>query len=171
MSWLKFCFTWFTGSGQKRSCQTLVWKKRKPSQRWHSLPVLLYLIFISSNYPLLRIHHFSWIPIRIRIQPGSRVWWPKIYKKVYFLIIKNRNLLIPRSPLRTPKLQEKPSASKENIQHFKTWNFLTFFYFSGSFFPSWIRIRIQQLKLMRIHADPDPKPCWISIIQCFSFLA
>jgi hypothetical protein len=24
--------------------------------------------------------------------------------------------------------------------------------------PSWIRIRIQQLKLMRIHADPDPKP-------------
>jgi hypothetical protein len=22
------------------------------------------------------------------------------------------------------------------------------------------RIRIQQLKLMRIHADPDPKPCW-----------
>jgi hypothetical protein len=22
-----------------------------------------------------------------------------------------------------------------------------------------IRIRIQQLKLMRIHADPDPKPC------------
>jgi hypothetical protein len=22
----------------------------------------------------------------------------------------------------------------------------------------WIRIRIQQLKLMRIHADPDPKP-------------
>jgi hypothetical protein len=36
--------------------------------------------------------------------------------------------------------------------------------------PSWIRIRIQQLKLMRIHADPDPdtdpdpKP-WLAV-QC-----
>jgi hypothetical protein len=27
---------------------------------------------------------------------------------------------------------------------------LSFFYFLGSFLPSWIRIRIQQLKLMRI---------------------
>jgi hypothetical protein len=42
---------------------------------------------------------------------------------------------------------------------------LDFLYFCGSFLPSWIRIRIQQLKLMRIHADPDPdtdpdpKPC------------
>ncbi len=35
-----------------------------------------------------------------------------------------------------------------NIQDFKTWKFCTFFYFCGSFFPSWIRI--QQLKLMRI---------------------
>jgi hypothetical protein len=34
-----------------------------------------------------------------------------------------------------------------------------FFYFCGSFLPSWLRIQIQQLKLMRIHADPDPKPC------------
>ncbi len=42
------------------------------------------------------------------------------------------------------------------IQHFKRWKFCPFFYFLGSFLPSWIRIRIQQLKLMRIHADPDP---------------
>jgi hypothetical protein len=32
------------------------------------------------------------------------------------------------------------------------------FYICGSFLPSWIRIRIQQFKLMRIHADPDPQP-------------
>ncbi len=32
--------------------------------------------------------------------------------------------------------------SKENIQHFKTWNFKFFFYIYGSFLPSWIRIRI-----------------------------
>jgi hypothetical protein len=50
--------------------------------------------------------------------------------------------------------------SKENIQHFKTLKFYTFFNICGSFLPSWIRIHIQQLKLMRIHADPDPQP-WI----------
>jgi hypothetical protein len=39
---------------------------------------------------------------------------------------------------------------------------LDFFLICGSFLPSWIRIRIQQLKLMRFHADPntDPKP-WV----------
>ncbi len=37
--------------------------------------------------------------------------------------------------------------SKENIQHFKTRNFLIFFYFCGSFLlPSWIRIRISKLQ-------------------------
>ncbi len=41
--------------------------------------------------------------------------------------------------------------SKKNIQHFKTWKIFTFFYICRSFLPSWIRIRIQQLKLMRIH--------------------
>jgi hypothetical protein len=35
-------------------------------------------------------------------------------------------------------------------------------FFCLSFLPSWIRIRIQQLKLMRIHADPDPQP-WYKI--------
>ncbi len=29
---------------------------------------------------------------------------------------------------------------------------------STVFLSFWIRIRIQQLKLMRIHADPDPQP-------------
>ncbi len=54
----------------------------------------------------------------------------------------------------TPKLQEKLSAlKKENIQHFKTWKFCTFFYFCGSFLPSWIRIRTHNL-----NADPDPDP-------------
>ena len=39
-----------------------------------------------------------------------------------------------------------------------------FFYFSGYFCPPgsgsaiWMWIRIQQLELMRFHADPDPKP-------------
>jgi hypothetical protein len=40
-------------------------------------------------------------------------------KKLSFLI-KNYNLLFPRAPYRTSKLQEKPSALKRNIQHLKT---------------------------------------------------
>jgi hypothetical protein len=48
---------------------------------------------------------------------------------------------------------------KENTQHFKNWNFLTFFYFCWSFLPSSIRIRIQPTKSMRIriHVNSDPQ--------------
>ncbi len=42
-------------------------------------------------------------------------------------------------PLRTSKLQKKPS-SQRSTQNMK---FINFFYFCGSFLPSWIRIRIQ----------------------------
>ncbi len=45
--------------------------------------------------------------------------------------------------------------SKENIQHFKTWNFLIFFFFVGLFWP--LRSGSSRPKLMRIHADSDPK--------------
>jgi hypothetical protein len=38
-------------------------------------------------------------------------------------------------------------------------NSLLFLFFCGSLLPSWIRIRIQQLKLLRINPDPDPQPC------------
>ncbi len=47
---------------------------------------------------------------------------------------------------------------------------LYFFYFLGHFCPPgsgsaiWMRIRIQQLKLMRIHADPDPEP-WLPVLK------
>jgi hypothetical protein len=49
-----------------------------------------------------------------------------------------------------PKLQEKPSSLKREhpvLKNMKIMDF--FFYFCGSFLPSWIRIRIQI-------ADPDP---------------
>jgi len=36
--------------------------------------------------------------------------------------------------------------SKDNIQHLKTWNFSTFFYFCGPFLPSWIQILIPDSK-------------------------
>jgi hypothetical protein len=52
-----------------------------------------------------------------------------------------------------PSYRRSLQPSKENIQHFKAWKFWTFFYFCGSFLPSWIRIRIRNL-----NADPDPDP-------------
>jgi hypothetical protein len=50
-----------------------------------------------------------------------------------------------------------------------------FLYICGSFLPSWIRIRIQQLKLMRIHADPDliqySRPVnHMSVIKALTFI-
>ncbi len=69
------------------------------------------------------------------------------------------------------KLQEKPSALKREhpaLQNMKILYFFSIFvgHFcppgSGSGYAIWmrIRIRIQQLKLMRIHADPEP---WIKV--------
>ncbi len=84
-----------------------------------------------------------------------------------FLNIKNCNFIIPRHPQTMYKLQEKHSALKSEHPALKNMNILYFFIFvfCGSLLPSWNRItfkmwiRIQQLKLMRMHADPDPQPC------------
>ena len=67
------------------------------------------------------------------------------------------------------KLQEKPSALKREHPALQKMKILSFFLFFGSFFPSWIRIRIRNLyadpdPTAQINAgpdtDPDPKP-WI----------
>ncbi len=42
--------------------------------------------------------------------------------------------------------------STENIQHFKTWKFFSFFYFCGSFLPSCVRSRFASP--MRIRIQP-----------------
>jgi hypothetical protein len=46
-------------------------------------------------------------------------------------------------------LKEKPSALKREHPVLKNMKILAFFYFCGSFLPSWIRIR-------NLNADPDP---------------
>ncbi len=69
-----------------------------------------------------------------------------------------------------PSYRRSLQPSKENIQNLKHENSGLFSIFWGHFCPPgsgsviWmrIRIRIQQLKLMRIH--PDPKP-WKKILQ------
>jgi hypothetical protein len=62
------------------------------------------------------------------------------------------------------KLQKRSlHHSNENIQHFKHEISVLFFYFCGSFLPSWIRIRNLNTGpdpdlLTQINADPDPHP-------------
>jgi hypothetical protein len=54
----------------------------------------------------------------------------------------------------------EPQPSKENkvIQHFKSRNFITVFYFSGPFFPSWIRIKNPDTDPGTL-LNPDPQHC------------
>jgi hypothetical protein len=59
------------------------------------------------------------------------------------------------------KLQKEPAAHKRGHPTLQNMNF---FYFCGSFLPSWIRIRIPNTDpdpdpLARLNTDPDPKPC------------
>ncbi len=83
------------------------------------------------------------------LDPGF--WWPKL-KKIESWKKKKLSNAIYLSPILyevRPSYRRSLQLSKENIQQFKTWNFFTFFFFCGSFLPSWIRIRIW-------NADPDP---------------
>ncbi len=41
-----------------------------------------------------------------------------------------------------PSYRRSLQLSKENVQHFKTWDFIIFFNFYGLFLPSWIRIQL-----------------------------
>jgi hypothetical protein len=47
---------------------------------------------------------------------------------------------------------------------------LYFFLYLWVLLPSWIRIRIQQLKLMRIQVDPDPQPWTICYLLVYNHL-
>ncbi len=93
----------------------------------------------------------GWIPIRIqgfddrnlkKVNNWKKlnIFWSKIAIHLSLGIYKGR-----------PSYRRSLQSSKENIQHFKIWNFITFFYFCGSFLPSWIRIRNPLTWL-----NPDP---------------
>ncbi len=91
---------------------------------------------------------FGWIPIRIRIQYGSRALITKNLKKITakklnFFGIKNYNLPIPRPPQRTFKLQKKPSALKRGHPTLQNMNFLKFFLLL------WVIFAL-------LYPDPDP---------------
>ncbi len=67
----------------------------------------------------------------------NNLFWSKI--AIYILALRKGH----------PSFRRSLQLSKENIQHFKKWNLLTFLYFCGSFLPS--LIRIQGSHWIRIH--------------------
>ncbi len=94
----------------------------------------------------IRIHWF-----RIRIPIWVRFWIRIVLTKItnlqlkyffmYIFLSTNFNLLpFPGFHKGSPSCRRSFHPLKENIKNFKTWNFLTFFYFCGSLLPSWIRI-------------------------------
>ncbi len=114
----------------------------------------------------------EYLLIWIRIQGFDDQKLGKIYswKNGYFFLLKNCNLLIPNLGLhnRRPSYWRSLQPPKENIQHFKTWNFLTFSYFCGYFLLVWMRICLTSLDRdpiriwnTGIETTADPKHCYI----------
>ncbi len=105
----------------------------------------------------IRIQHLRLVSIRIQVLCGSGFWWPnwKIFTAenkfgTYFLWSKIAIYLSLDLHKGRPSYRRSLKPSKENIQHFKTWNFLNFFYFCVSFGnPGWIRIRNTGSQLSR----------------------
>ncbi len=62
-----------------------------------------------------------------------------------------------------PSYRRSLQPSKENIQHCKRWNLLTVFYFPGQFLPSWIRIRIGNLRIADLDTVRIQGLYWIRI--------
>ncbi len=64
--------------------------------------------------------------------PNPGFWWPKNKNKNYswkFFFFCNLTYPYPSIKYRYVQVQKSLQPSKENIQHFKTWNFLIFFLF------------------------------------------
>jgi hypothetical protein len=96
----------------------------------------------------IQIQHFS--NCEFGSSSRSRVLMPKnllLGKNLYFFDLKKCNLLINKG---RPATGEAFSPQKRTSSILKRENSFLFFYFCVSFLPSWIRIRTQKLKLMRI---------------------
>ncbi len=103
---------------------------------------------------------WGWIPVRIRIQSGSRALMTKNWKKItaenfyfYFFFWSKTAIYLSLGLHKVcPSYRRSLQLSKEAIQHFKIWTFTNFFLLlwviCGLFLPSWIRIP---------NPDPDPQ--------------
>ncbi len=85
----------------------------------------------------IRIQHFKWI----RIQSGSNALmtknWRKKYNWKFFCVLLLTTAIYSSLGLHKglPSYRRSLQPSKENIQHFKKWNLLTFSIFVGHFCP------------------------------------
>ncbi len=123
---------------------------------------------IRIHFIRIRIQHFRLNRYRSGSGSGSRALMTKnrekklqLKQKFNFFWIKNYKLPYLSRGLHKDRSSYRRSLqiSKEAIQHFKTWAFKNFFYFRGSFLPSWIRIRIPNPDpLTRLNPDPDLQP-------------
>ncbi len=85
----------------------------------------------------IRIQHFRLNTPLIWIQSFDDQKWKKKFtseKKIFGS--KTTNYLSLGLHKVSPSYVRSLQLSKENIQHFKTWNFLIFIYFPGSFYGS-----------------------------------
>ncbi len=102
----------------------------------------------------IRIQHFSncGSGFRIRIPDPDPNWKKFITGNLIFIVLIKIAIYLSLGLHKgRPSYRRSLQFSKENIQHFKRWKFCPFFYFFGSFLPSWIRIS-------NLYADPDPDP-------------
>ncbi len=85
-----------------------------------------------------------------------------------FTAEKNCNWLIPRPPWRMSKQKEKLSTLKREHPALQNMKYLAFFYFSGSFWPSWIRIHWPDWIRIRIR-NTDTDTCIIHVHRYITF--
>jgi hypothetical protein len=117
-------------------------------------PTLPYILTCSILVLRIWIH---WIRISISSESGfgsgSRVLMTKNWKKYRWKIIIYFFKIAIYLSLGLYKWRQSYwrifQPSKENVQHFKKWNFFAVFYFCGSFLSALIRIRIT-------NSNPDP---------------
>ncbi len=101
--------------------------------------------------------------------PNPGFWWSKI-GKIYncktFLYFLDRILQFtyPEASIKDAHATGEAFCPQRRTSNtLKHENSLLFSIFVVHLLPSWIRI--QQLKLMRIHPDPNPQPCFLCLVR------
>ncbi len=92
-------------------------------------------------------------PIRIQsgFNPDPRFRWQKTEEKIFF------SLFLIKSAVYLCQIYRRSlQLSKENIQHFKKIDLLTYFYVCGLFLPSWFRIKKGSRDTIDSGSNPDP---------------
>ncbi len=91
----------------------------------------------------IRIQHFKWIRIRIQDFDDQNLK-KKIQRKFFFIFFWSKIAIYLFLGL--DKGHPSYRRSLQNVQHFKKWNLLTFFYFCGLFLWAFFAL-----------LDPDPQ--------------